>query len=253
MPQDEEKNLPLSLNTNYSALVSRCREKYPFLSNANQALWVEFRETREWSSVPAYSISHLDGDMRKKCSKQNPLGPATPEFPFILISLFAFIIIVQCILPKFSYQKYEGTYAALLSKFCPVTATSSYLPSVSFLQFGDTSWFPLTVQKAHTAGCNIDATHLVPVVWSFTFTEHLFSPFLSFSIFDFSLFETADFRWISLSLYISTPLRFPFIGLSLIAYPLPSPNYSFNIFFFAHFLFRKLVMTKLEPFYIFHV
>lgn len=149
--------------------------------------------------------------------------------------------------------KNRGTYAALLSKFCPVTATSSYLPSVSFLQFGDTSWFPLTVQKAHTAGCSIDATHLVPVVWSFTFTEHLFSPFLSFSIFDFSLFETADFRWISLSLYISTPLRFPFIGLSLIAYPLPSPNYSFHIFFFAHFLFRKLVMTKLEPFYIFHV
>lgn len=107
----------------------------------------------------------------------------------------------------------------LLSKLCPVTATSPYLPSISFLQFGDTSWFSLTVQKAHRAGCTTETTHLVPVVQSFTFTEHFFSLFLSFSLFDFSYLKLQTFNGFPYHFQFSLLLDFLFLDFLLLPVP----------------------------------
>lgn len=56
------------------------------------------------------------------------------------------------------------------------------------------------------------------------FFEQPFSLFLSFFISDFPPFDNASFPWISLSLHISTSVRFPLLGLSFMALSLSNPQ-----------------------------
>lgn len=101
-------------------------------------------------------------------------------------------------------------------------------------QSGDASCSLLAEQKAHVIAYTTGSTHnhriaawilllVIPPVFDFFF-EQPFSLFLSFFISDFPPFDNASFPWISLSLHISTSVRFPLLGLSFMALSLSNPQ-----------------------------